>query len=574
MRKAFLCHSSTDKDYVRVIARRLGRAKLVFDEVSFNPGQDFRDAIIQGMDASSLFIFFASRPSLESVWCRFEIDAANLRSIYGTIKSHLTVIIDPLVTFNDLPKWMQSTKVQIQTRPTLATRDIQQSLLNLYATRIDKPFIGRQPQQMQFTDNLTSTVPPPRVFIINGLDGIGRRTYIEHVSKNILSLNFGPSFLVEETRGLEDLYLWVLDETADLGTRAHMAEELNSFLKLSESAKIHEIVLRLHILCDSRCIPCLVDMGGMLDEFGAYKPEYIHLLDVFSSTDEDYYLVLIHKRSPLIDFNDKRFLAQKLPHLSDNQTKLLLTRLFRTAEINFDEDSVSELVPYLDGYPPSAYFSASFSKKYTLSALLADKSALADFNAKTFTRFMIDLNLTELEWLILRYLRSESTVPLSAILIATNSTPEVIVPLLINLIDLSLVVAIDDNFAIASPIKAAISRIQGFLGIDVYDRLAKELTNAFWSKEDAAPSLEIVDATLNAVARSGSTDFSPYQDLVRVSTVHRLAQECYYKKEWELAREYSARAERMDSDRVDVKALHFKTLVQLERWTDPESVSL
>jgi tetratricopeptide (TPR) repeat protein len=170
--------------------------------------------------------------------------------------------------------------------------------------------------------------------------------------------------------------------------------------------------------------------------------------------------------------------------------------------------------------------------------------------------------------MILRYLGSESTVPLSTILIATDSVPEVIIPLLRNLIDLSLIVAIDDNFAVATPIKAAISRIKGFLGIDVYERIAKELTAAFWSKDEAAPSLEIVDATLNAVARSGSTNFNPYQDLVRVSTVHRLAQECYYRKEWEQAREYAARAERMDSDRVEIKALYFKALVQLEKWTE------
>ncbi len=46
MRKAFICHSSKDKDYARFVARKLRRANVVFDEMSFEPGQDFRDEIL------------------------------------------------------------------------------------------------------------------------------------------------------------------------------------------------------------------------------------------------------------------------------------------------------------------------------------------------------------------------------------------------------------------------------------------------------------------------------------------------------------------------------------------------
>ena len=55
--KAFLCHSSSEKEYVRTIARRLTRARVVFDEMHFLPGEDFRNAIARGLDASRLFVF-------------------------------------------------------------------------------------------------------------------------------------------------------------------------------------------------------------------------------------------------------------------------------------------------------------------------------------------------------------------------------------------------------------------------------------------------------------------------------------------------------------------------------------
>ncbi len=74
MRRAFLCHSSDDKEYVRVLASRLTRARVVFDELAFQPGQDFRNEIRKHLSASGLFVFIASRSALDSAWCRFELD--------------------------------------------------------------------------------------------------------------------------------------------------------------------------------------------------------------------------------------------------------------------------------------------------------------------------------------------------------------------------------------------------------------------------------------------------------------------------------------------------------------------
>ena len=84
--------------------------------------------------------------------------------------------------------------------------------------------------------------------------------------------------------------------------------------------------------------------------------------------------------------------------------------------------------------------------------------------------------------------------------------------------------------------------------------------------------VETIDATLHAVARSGSTDFAPYQDLVRVSTVHRLATECYHKKEWKQSVEYARRAQKMAPNRRAVQEILFKALVQLEQWTEAEKM--
>src|ERR1017187_6106693 len=110
MKKAFLCHSSADKKYVEDVARKLGRSKIIYDVISFEAGKDFRAEILKHLDEAALFVFFASRNSLDSAWCRFEIREAEFRSVASGIEGQLTIIIDPTITHNDLPAWMRVTK--------------------------------------------------------------------------------------------------------------------------------------------------------------------------------------------------------------------------------------------------------------------------------------------------------------------------------------------------------------------------------------------------------------------------------------------------------------------------------
>lgn len=38
MKKAFLCHSSSDKAFVDLVATKLGRAKVIYDKITFEAG--------------------------------------------------------------------------------------------------------------------------------------------------------------------------------------------------------------------------------------------------------------------------------------------------------------------------------------------------------------------------------------------------------------------------------------------------------------------------------------------------------------------------------------------------------
>jgi predicted Zn-dependent protease len=118
----------------------------------------------------------------------------------------------------------------------------------------------------------------------------------------------------------------------------------------------------------------------------------------------------------------------------------------------------------------------------------------------------------------------------------------------------------------SSPIKSAIERVKGSLDKHAYRAICSKLTKTYWEGEDAAPDLQVVDATLHAAARSDNVELAPYADLLRVSSLHKLARECYHKREWQKALGYVQRAAEMDSSSPEIRELYFKTLVRLEEW--------
>ena len=355
-----------------------------------------------------------------------------------------------------------------------------------------------------------------------------------------------------------------------------MVRQLDAFQKLPPDAKVQEVLVRLHMMGENRCIPCLVDEGGMLEDTGDYRSEYIDIIRGFAVRDVDSYLALIHRRVPRIRelpiSVGAYVIHQKVPPLECQESRLLLQQLFRKEGIPSDPIALDELAEHVDGYPPSAYFTASLAKDYGVSVLCNDKSLLGEFKSRSFIRFVSDLRLSDDEWLVLRYLASEQIVPLSVIASALDFTSESTALLLRNLIDHSLVLVSDDKYGVSPPIRDVVLRTKGFLGEGLYRLIRDRLTRAFWANNQAAPTVETIDATLHAVARSGSADFGTYHDLVRVSTVHRLATECYHKQEWPQAAEYARRAQRMDSKRWAVREILFKALVQLEQWTEAETM--
>jgi tetratricopeptide (TPR) repeat protein len=572
MIKAFLSHSSKDKEFVEAVARHLGRARVNYDSFTFTSGQDFRDAIAQNLDLSSLFVFFVSRESLASVWCRFELNQAELSKLKGGIRGQLALIIDEQVSYSELPGWMQGARAVHQPGPKRAAREIESALIGQISPDSSRPFIGRQKELGQFARDL---VPygeeAPHILSTVGLEGVGRKSFLERAVSDNLGLRWGPVFLMDSVKGLDDLYLWLIDETGSLESRTRLLEEADAFARLDRSQQIEECVSRLIQLSDENTVPCIVDDGGLLKDNGAYLDEFVELINGVSSSDSDAYVAVIHRRRPYLpDSCAGKVLSIRLQSLSNEDTRLLLIAALRSMKISLQESEIQEFVEYLDGYPPAVLYLSSLVNMYGVDATLANKSALEDFKARRFERFIKDLGITESHWDIVRYLVGEQSLPLGAIAIAVDMPEEKVAGLIRTLIDLSIMSPIGRNYVIAAPVRTAISRVAGLLTSEKYRAIAQRLRARFWVADDA-PSLEIIDATMRASAFGGVAEDTAMADIIRarLSTVQRIAEESYNNRDFERALSYAQRAQRLDPNRRGLSAVIFKSLIRLERW--PES---
>src|SRR5271166_836755 len=92
--RAFLSHATADKQFVHQVAHRLGKQRVVVDDQEFITGEPFMEAIRRGLSASHLFVLFASKASLSSLWVKLEINEAEELLRSEILASSSVFIID------------------------------------------------------------------------------------------------------------------------------------------------------------------------------------------------------------------------------------------------------------------------------------------------------------------------------------------------------------------------------------------------------------------------------------------------------------------------------------------------
>lgn len=581
--KAFLAHSSEDKNYVDIVAKRLGRARVIYYPVSFDPGYDLRQLIREGLDKSTVFIFFVSKSSLESTWVKFEITEAEWRKIHDQISGALSIIIDDKINVSDLPPWMQRYRVQTIAQPQVAFYAIQSYLIQQADSLYETVFIGRESDLTNFAKLLIPGMedPVPRILVLTGLEGIGRKTFARRALKDYLSLSVGPVYIIEETDTSERLYLQLMSQATGFTNRARVAEAIKTFRDMSGTEKGEEIARLVAVINKYNQVPILIDKGPestFLDKsIGLYKEEWLNILKGMKKY-EDSYLLLIQPRLPYLSGMDQykseisKLAVYRLGPLSNDAIEFILREGARRLNITVSSEQIKEIVPYINGYPPAAKFALVFIQRYGADVLIAKKATLNSFLARQFESLLIKLELSKKEKSILKILESVSTLPLDAIDVLINSSPNETSQLITHLIDLSLVIPVDNEYMISSPISFAVSHTFGILTRKEFSDIARLLRANYWTVENEIPTLSIVDATIQALAFSDIDELNHFRDILLPTQILKAAWKKYHARHWRDAETLARRVLELDSTLYSAQIVLFKSLVRQRHWYLAEEI--
>jgi hypothetical protein len=131
MPKAFLSHSSKQKNFLDIVAQKLIKYSIGYDSMTFEEGNKNIDEIIKELNSSDIFVLFISEEALQSTWVRTELDAAKKLLSEGKLKKILPLIIDKSITYEDerIPSWIRDDyNIRLINRPAKAADRIRQSL--------------------------------------------------------------------------------------------------------------------------------------------------------------------------------------------------------------------------------------------------------------------------------------------------------------------------------------------------------------------------------------------------------------------------------------------------------------
>lgn len=565
MPRTFLSHSSLDDDYVLRVSALLGRSRVHIDSKSFAPGEDFRDEIRRALDDSDSFVFFVSHESLESAWCQFELDEAEVRGLRGVLRRSLAIFIGDGVDVSLLPEWLRRVRAVEHVNPARSAHVIG-ALLNPIRPGSDHPFLGRNEDIQRGVRKLALSEPLPRIVVASGLEGVGRRTYLQHLMAEATGLDIWPMIVFPAAGTLEDLFIATSLAISDL-KRADAEKALATFRSLTLEKQAMEIAAQLAFVAQDNCAPCIVDRGGMLNADGDYREDVSLVFDAFVA-HSDVYLCLAHTRSPgYRQLESRQFFYHRgvRPlHLADAQA--LVSRLLRDVNVTPTAEVTAVLGEGTGGYPPAAYFMVSEVEDYGLEVVSGDPDRLADFHTRSFTRFIRDLPSGEVEQNVLYYLSNEEQLPVAGIAVAIGHSVQATTNAVRQLMDLSVIELVDDEYRVTAPIQTAIRRGDRALRRRWYEEAFKRLEAEYWTTDDSMPPLSIVDATLRAGFRVGKNRLVGYGALVRPSILVRAAEEMYHQHEYETALEYADRAEGMASATPPLVEVRIKSLAQLGRW--------
>lgn len=567
--KAFLSHSSMDKEFVQEVADLLGRSNCVFDKYSFSGGVEFERSILKGLKNTSVFVFFATRNSIESLWCEYELQEAFYGKINQAINKTVVYIIGDGVSLERIPLWLKRALIKNESSPSVIARDIQHHL-NKSADSYLKPlFLGRSKERELLEDIISpyDGREKPNTFSVFGLPGIGRRSLLVSCISELFSLSRIVEFEIEAGDDIKSLCIKIADKSEPYSCQQELIDIISEINDFSEDDAYLKALENTEKLVLGGELPVFVDTGGCLLDDGYLKP-FMNKFIMMSKEFKNSYFVFVTSRRIS---RDNKFPIESIAieQLSKKTISQLLVKLSERHEFKIEPNQISDLSDYIDGYPPSAHYAAKQASIYGVPALISDKRQLVQFSKKRFVSHIKDQNLSCGDESVLKVLSQFSPLPMGCLLALYGDSIDrnIAHDNIYKLIDCSLVRVVDgQNYRISDPIKGSVRDVLGSPTIKELEIIIDPLVQC----------IEIVTDTFKLDFSRVLTRLTFYISDERLektgiklrSDYIKLLEDAYHQQRYKEAIELGNEAVSACPDEPSARTYLIKALIQEEVWDE------
>lgn len=369
MAKAFLSHSSSDKNIVRKIATQLGNKNCTLDEISFDPGQRTLEEIFKELNSTDVFVLFISNASLESAWVKKEIVKAKENLSKDYIDRILPIIIDKNITHLDtrIPKWISKPyNLKYIPNEVIILKKIKQALRgvsfkrNRFNQALEDVFVGRNNEMQKFETDINNldNWTPTYIIAYSYFEGIGRRTFLKNALRKASFMDYldSPTMITMDSKESIENFIYKLNT---LSKNEEITKYDFSSISIEEKTDIAAEQVKQFV--DFKELIFIVDDGGIVLPNNKIVDWFTNVVNR-DEFDNNLVFCLISRYRPaeIVLRKEKKSLVYRIPELSNSETKNLFLRLLRIYELeSIKREDKEFFIKNLNGIPAQIIYAVN-----------------------------------------------------------------------------------------------------------------------------------------------------------------------------------------------------------------------
>lgn len=402
MAKAFLSHSSQDKELIENVATGLGTLSII-DSKTFEAGMKNFEEIISCLDKTDLFVLFISENALNSEWVQKEILLAKERNDKNLIKIFYPIIIDPNINHNDsrIPAWI---KENYNLKPVLRLgkiiisikRQLQEIVWerNPQLKQRDQLFVGRNDIITKFEERIDDiNLVEPFVIIASGLQRIGRRTFLKKAlfKSNIIfkdTYDF-PIITISSRESIEDFIIKIYD----LGFS--MERKFPDFMEIDISEKID---LAIELLKDCQKVKEIVlieDTGGIVLPDRKIVVWFKKIIENYRNHGlEDKTTLCVASNFRVLQhtiIQNESIVAFDIQELTKKERTGLFKRNIGIFELSISNDDMNFFIENTSGFPEQINFCIDYIRKTNVKEVKLHIDSVKNYQKELFSSIVKEI---------------------------------------------------------------------------------------------------------------------------------------------------------------------------------------